>query len=378
VNAAPDAGLVASTLDGDEDAFALLVERHRTRIRVVAHDLLGDWAEAEDVAQEALLAAHATLPRLHDPERFGGWLAAITANLAKMRLRSRRAGWTSLDELAGGVLAPSAESYVEDELVREAMAALSGLQREAVLLHYVEGFSTTEIAARRGESAGAVRVRLHRARSRLRRQLAALAPDTGKDAVMIEVELQDVIVRALAEDAAKELPRLANRQLRVVLLKEKVGERVLPIWVGAFEGDALALQLGGETTPRPLTPDLMARVIEALGGRIEQVAITQLTENTFYALVALAVDGRHEELDARPSDAINLAARVGAPIYVAEDVMDQAARVGDVMLVAEAELCERNFPPADVEGPGEWRSLTPELVKALLPKPPKLSEPEKC
>jgi RNA polymerase sigma factor (sigma-70 family) len=374
VNAAPDAGLVASTLDGDEGAFALLVERHRTRIRSVAHAVLGDWAEAEDVTQEALLAAHATLARLRDPERFGAWLTAIAGNLAKMRLRSRRAGWTSLDELAGGLLSPSSEASEESELVREALDVLSGLQREAVLLHYVEGLSTTEIAALRGESPGAVRVRLHRARGRLRHELSVLGPTIGKETGMIEVELQDVIVRALAEDAASDLPRLANRQLRVVLLTEKAGERVLPIWIGAFEGDALALQLGGEATPRPLTPDLMARVVDALGGRIERVAITQLTDNTFYALVALAVDGRRSELDARPSDALNLAARVGAPIYVAGEVMEQAGRAGNLM-PAELDRYEENFPSADQEGPGEWRSLTPELVKALWPAPPKPPEP---
>ena len=88
MNAAPDAGLVASTLAGNEDSFTLLVERHRPRIRRVAHSLLGDWAEAEDVAQDTLLVAHATLERLRDPERFGAWLAAIATNLAMLRLRS--------------------------------------------------------------------------------------------------------------------------------------------------------------------------------------------------------------------------------------------------------------------------------------------------
>ena len=289
-----------------------------------------------------------------------------------MRLRSRRAGWTSLDELAGGVLAPSTEAAEESDLVREALDMLSGLQREAVLLHYVEGLSTAEIAGLRGESAGAVRIRLHRARAKLR---AALNLDTRKETAMIEVEVQDVLVRALAEDAETELPRLANRQLRIVLLKEKAGERVLPIWIGSFEGDALALQLGGEPTPRPLTPDLMARVIEALGGTIERVAITRLEENTFYALVALAVDGRRAELDARPSDALNLAARIGAPIYVAEQVMAESSRAGDAM-PAELDAMPKDFPPVDQEGPGEWRSLSPELVKALWPAPPKPSEPD--
>jgi uncharacterized protein len=371
VSAAPDAGLVAAALDGDERAFADLVERHRGRVRLVAFRLLGDWTEAEDVAQEALLAAHATLARLRDPDRFGAWLAAIAVNRAKMRLRSRRAGWTSLDELAGGVVAPSPEAAAADEPVREALEALSATQLEAVLLHYVEGLSTAEIAARRGESPGAVRVRLHRARGRLR---SSLAPATGKEQEMIEVELQDVLVRALAEDADKELPRLANPHLRVVLLREKDGDRVLPIWIGAFEGDALALQLGGEKTPRPLTPDLMARTIDALGGSVERVEVTRIEDNTFYAVVAIAVDGRREQLDARPSDALNLAARVGAPVYVAPEVLEGHSRAADVM-PEELDCFEENFGSPDVEGPGEWRSLTPDLVRALVPKPAKRAEP---
>jgi RNA polymerase sigma factor (sigma-70 family) len=367
VSAATDRGLVSSALGGDEQAFAQLVERHRDRVRVTAYRVLGDWTEADDVAQEALLAAHATLDRLRDPERFGGWLAAIGANRAKMRLRSRRAGWTSLDELAGGVAAPSAEPSEDDESVREALAALSAPQREAVLLHYVEGLSTAEIAARRGESPGAVRVRLHRARGRLR---SSLVPANGKEQEMIEVELQEVLVRTLVEDAASELPRLANRHLRVALLCEKGGGRVLPIWIGAFEGDALALQLGGAQTPRPLTPDLMARTIAALGGSVERVEVTRLEDNTFYALVAIAVAGRREELDARPSDAINLAARVGAPIYVAPAVMEGQSHARDLM-PDELDRFEENFGSPDVEGPGEWRSLTPDLVRALLPRPAK-------
>jgi RNA polymerase sigma factor (sigma-70 family) len=374
VNPVQDARLVASALHGDAAAFTALVERHRERLRRLAHGVLGDWNEAEDVAQEALLAAHATLERLREPDRFAAWIGAIAINIARMRVRSRRSGWTSLDELAGGLRAPSAESADESTVVLEALGELSDAQRETVVLHYVEGYSTAEIAALRGESPGAVRVRLHRARARL---LGALAPDTGKETGMIELELQDVFVRALAEDAGSDLPRLANRHLRVVLLREKEGERVLPIWIGAFEGDALALQLGGETTPRPMTPDLMARTIEALGGSVERVAITRLRENTFYALVALAVNGRHEELDARPSDALNLAARVGAPIYVADEVMEQAGRAGDLM-PAELDRYEENFALPDVEGPGEWRSLSPQLVKALWPASPKPSEPEEC
>jgi uncharacterized protein len=361
-----DPDLVAAALKGDDDAFAQLVARHGGRVRAVAHRLLGDWAEAEDVGQEAFVAAYATLDRLRDPGRFGAWLAAIAGNLAKMRLRSRRAGWTSVDELAGGVQEPASGDADAGEPVRVALEALSELQREAVLLHYVEGLSTAEIAARRGESPGAVRVRLHRARTRLR---SALVPLSGKEQEMIEVEVQEVLVRALAADAGSARPRLANRQMRVVLLRERAGQRVLPIWIGAFEGDALAFQLGGEATPRPLTPDLMARAIEALGGRVERIAVTRLEDNTFHAVVVLAANGQCEELDARPSDALNLAVRVGAPISVADDVMAGSAFAAGTEPPVELDSLPAGCPPLDEEGPGVWRQLSPELVRSLWPSP---------
>src|SRR5207249_1832873 len=112
---------------------------------------------------------------------------------------------------------------------------------------------------------------------------------------MIEVTLEDVIVRVVEGDVPEgEQPRLANERMRVVLLRERDGERRLPIWIGAFEGDALALHLGGESMPRPLTADLMARLVEATGGRIEHVRISSLRDKTFYAVVAVAVGDRVE------------------------------------------------------------------------------------
>ena len=217
MNAAPDASLVTSTLGGDEDAFAVLVERHRTRIRAVAHSLLGDWTEAEDVAQEALFVAHATLERLRDPERFGAWLAAIATNLARMRLRSRRAGWTSLDELAGGVLAPSTEAAEESDLVREALDMLSGLQREAVLLHYVEGLSTAEIAGLRGEDSIA---------ELCRREGIAQSMYYGWSKEFLEAgkrRLAGDTARAATGDQVKDLRREA------AALKEVVAEQALEL-----------------------------------------------------------------------------------------------------------------------------------------------------
>jgi bifunctional DNase/RNase len=180
---------------------------------------------------------------------------------------------------------------------------------------------------------------------------------------MIEVDLEDVIVRILASDAGEDVPRLANRNLRIVLLRERGGERLLPIWIGAFEGDALALTRGGADVPRPLTPDLLARVVDALGSHVLRVVVTRLENHTFYASVVLEGRDGETELDARPSDAINLAARTGAQILVAREVMESSGCTPDRL---DDELAR--IPP-DEEGPGEWRSLSASLVQALWPKP---------
>jgi bifunctional DNase/RNase len=144
---------------------------------------------------------------------------------------------------------------------------------------------------------------------------------------------------------------------------------LLPIWVGAPEGDALALQLGGDSLPRPLTADLMARLLEASGASVERVTVNSLRDETFYAVVRIMTRADAQELDARPSDALNLAARVGARIFVDDQVMEQAGIAGDDLERELAETCEKYG--WDLEAPGEWRSLSPELVKALHPPLPR-------
>ena len=181
---------------------------------------------------------------------------------------------------------------------------------------------------------------------------------------MVEVEIQDVVVKVV-EAKPDEETRLADERMRVVLLKEKRGERRLPIWIGASEGDALALQLGGDAMPRPITVDLAARLVEAAGARIEEVTVSALREKTFYAVVRLAAGGRTEELDARPSDALNLAARVGAPIYVADEVMEASSLLPDRL---EQELAMPSWRGKELPE-GVWQTLSPQLVKSLYPTP---------
>ena len=117
---------------------------------------------------------------------------------------------------------------------------------------------------------------------------------------------------------------LMNYQ-RVVILKEKLADRYLPIWIGPAEADAIAIKLQGATVPRPLTHDLLQSVIDSLGATIEFIIVNDLKSDTFYAKIILNVDGKQMEVDSRPSDALALAVRTGAPIYADETVLDKAS-----------------------------------------------------
>jgi RNA polymerase sigma factor (sigma-70 family) len=347
--------LVAAAAAGDPGAFAALVGRERPRVEaVVARMLPRD--EVDDVVQDALLRAYLGLSRLRDADRFGSWLCGIAINVAKMRLRrlalQRR--------VAVGADPPASDERELLEVVRDAVDILPPGQREVVLMHYVDDLSCEEIARLLGTTPGAIRVRLHRARAQLRHELAPLTviPRTTKEKTMIEMRLEDVIVRVSTEDETK----LAS-EMRIVLLREAKGDRVVPMWIGAGEGDALAARLRDHAPPRPLTSDLMVELVRTLGGNVERVTVTALRDKTFYATVTVS----GSDLDARPSDAINLAVRIGAPIHADEAVVDEAGRVLtnglDEMLDGEIERF------GGETAPGRWSSLSKELLAAIHPTP---------
>jgi bifunctional DNase/RNase len=114
-------------------------------------------------------------------------------------------------------------------------------------------------------------------------------------------------------------------QHRIVVLKETESPRFLPIWIGPFEADAITIELQGVEVARPLTHDLLKAVIDKLGAEVERVAITDLRNDTFYAQITLRLNGRRMEVDSRPSDAIALAVRTQVPVFVDDQVMEQAA-----------------------------------------------------
>lgn len=128
---------------------------------------------------------------------------------------------------------------------------------------------------------------------------------------MIEVKVDSIRASLMSEH-------------RVVILKDLNAERYLPIWIGPYEAEAIALRLQNREVARPLTHDLLHNVITELGGQVSHITVTTLRNDTFYGLITVSLNGQRVEIDSRPSDAIALAVRANVPILVDEDVMTEA------------------------------------------------------
>ena len=118
-------------------------------------------------------------------------------------------------------------------------------------------------------------------------------------------------------------------QHRLIVLREQAGSRYLPIWIGAFEAEAITMKLQGATMARPMTHDLLLRSIAQLGGEVLRIVISDLRQDTFYANVYVRQNGEEIAVDSRPSDAVALAVRAAAPVFVTDTVMEQAGIEAD-------------------------------------------------
>ena len=123
----------------------------------------------------------------------------------------------------------------------------------------------------------------------------------------------------------------------IVILKAQGGTRLLPIWIGLFEANAIAIEMENIVTPRPMTHDLLKNLIATLDARVERTVVDNLKENTYFASIYLRFGGEERRLDARPSDAIALALRTGAPIYVTHDVLARSRSIELAEDIGEAE-----------------------------------------
>ena len=141
----------------------------------------------------------------------------------------------------------------------------------------------------------------------------------------------------------------------IVILRDKDGQKVLPIWVGIFEANAIALQIENIATPRPMTHDLLRNVIQDLNASVQKIVVCDLQENTFYALIYLSLNGETVAIDARPSDAIALALRTRAPIFVEDAVIDHAKTVDFSTEKADADRLHKWLESLDPDDLGKYK-----------------------
>jgi uncharacterized protein len=170
---------------------------------------------------------------------------------------------------------------------------------------------------------------------------------TGPNLERAQPTLIEMTIKGLMVDPITNMP--------IVILKDKQGERVLPIWVGIFEANAIALQIENVATPRPMTHDLLRNIITDLDGRVDRIVVSDLKDNTFYAVIHLIVRGDRVAIDARPSDAIALALRTRAPILVEESVIDNAKTVDFAADRADNDRLHKWLESLDPEELGKYK-----------------------
>jgi bifunctional DNase/RNase len=141
----------------------------------------------------------------------------------------------------------------------------------------------------------------------------------------------------------------------IIILRDKDGQRVLPIWVGVFEANAIALQIENVATPRPMTHDLLRNVIQDLQAKIVKIVVSDLKENTFFALIYLQRNGEFVVVDARPSDAIALALRAHVPIFVEDAVIDNARSLDISPGKADSERLQKWLESLDPDDLGKYK-----------------------
>ena len=141
----------------------------------------------------------------------------------------------------------------------------------------------------------------------------------------------------------------------IVVLRENEGERVLPIWVGVFEANAIAIQIENIETPRPMTHDLIRNMLVDLNAHVDKIIISSLKENTFYASIHLQVNGEQVAIDSRPSDAIAVALRARAPILVDEDVIANAKTLEFTPTKANSEQLSKWLEGLPAEELGKYK-----------------------
>lgn len=330
-----DVELVELARQGDKDAFGILTRRYGEMARHLAMRLVAREDLAQDLAQEAVVQAYLSIDRLRDPAKFRSWFYGIVLNVCRSHLRDREINFFSLEAMIDGLqfyavplfdVPLSPENLAEErELHRTVVDVINRLpsrDRDAILLFYYAQLSLQEIATVQGISLGTVKVRLHRARQRLKDRLLLIHPEivprVKRRKKMVKVTIADVV--KVEPKEGQELPY----DNYVVALYDEVGRRLMLIWVGPAEGESIAIGLSDLAFPRPLTHRFYSSLLQSINARVEGVSVVALKKTTFYGMVKIRCGKKTSEVDARPSDAIALAVLNDVPIFIAEEVLEAA------------------------------------------------------
>ena len=330
-----DTELVALARRGDKDAFGVLAQRYELIAQRFAVRLVGGSEGVPDLVQESMLQAYLSLGSLRNPARFKSWIYGIMLNVYRSGLRDRKIAFFSLEAIIDGlhffpapfspqVLTPEkiAEERELYQTVLDAVNMLSPGDRDILLLFYYAQLSLSEIVAMMNITANTVKVRLHRARQRLKEVLLERYPE-----IVPQEKRRKKMVKVTIADVVKQEPKEGQEppfDPYVVVLYDEAGRRLLPIWVGAHEGESIAIGLSDFATLRPLTHNFYSSLLQAINAKVEEVNIVALKKDTFYAVVKMHCGKKTCEIDARPSDAIGLAVLNDVPIFVAEEVLETA------------------------------------------------------
>jgi RNA polymerase sigma factor (sigma-70 family) len=328
-----DSELVMLARRGDKDAFGLLAQRYQSVAWRFALRLTGNEDAVQDLVQETMLQAYLSLGSLHNTARFKSWLCGIVLNVSRNYMRERRVAFFSLEAIFEGLhfypsplyeTPPTPEQLAEEQeryrIVFNAVNALSAADRDVILLFYYAQLSLREVVSVLNVAEGAVKVRLHRARQRLKVILQERHPEIvplkKRRKKMVKVTIADVI-KVEPKEGQEPLPAPY-----VVLLYDETGRRLMPIWIGPAEGESIAIGLSDLAFPRPLTHRFYSGLLQSINARVEEVRVVALKKDTFYAMVKIHYGKKTCEIDARPSDAIALAVLNDVPIFVAEEVLE--------------------------------------------------------
>ena len=161
--------------------------------------------------------------------------------------------------------------------------------------------------------------------------------------------MQEMVIYGVSFDLVGKQP--------IVLLKTAEGNRFLPIWIGHPEAAAILMKLQGASTPRPMTHDLVTDMLGQLDAQVTRITVTELKENTFYASITVQQNGSEIEIDSRPSDAIALAVRAGAKIFVADDVIDESGVEFEGDASDDEIAAAAGVPPLAELDPDEFRAF---------------------